>query len=332
MTPNFVYKSEKRLKTNISASDAGKLGIDIILGLNNVAPTNPMEWGTYLRFGAGKGTELEMMKILKQNGIVDEDYDQDFEIKYGIDGADDEKVERDSTKIERQGVTISMRFDAEVKKGGCVMKADDSFLPQGVDIEMKEGEPIEIKTINNANKFDIQKYIDNSPRDNYVQQLAIYMDALGKDQGHLFVADLAGLNKFWFVCKKTAEGIYQCGNTIVDLNKEYARFAELKEASKNIWNYPAMKKYWEEEVYKTPIDKIDWTKISTTKIGDARNGRYVVGSEGKYKIDYSPYKKAIIHMQGASLGYSPEENEAIKTSTAGFSAKPKVEKKVEEVK
>lgn len=325
MQPLLKYEGEKRLKTNISASDAERLGIDIILGLNNIEPTNPMEYGSHLRFGAGKGTELEMLKILKQNGIVDEDYDQDFIIRELLDG-DNEKIERESTKIERNGVTISMRFDAEVKKGGATLSTKDSVLPQNQDIELEEGSPIEIKTINNANKFDIQKYIDNKPRSNYVMQLAIYMDALGKDQGHLFVAALDGISKFWFICRKTAEGIYQCGDTIVDLNKEYKRFAELKEASRNIWNYPAMKKYWEEEIYKIPLDKIDWSKMSVSRVSEIRNGRYVVGSDNKYKIDYSSYKTAIIHMQGATIGYSPEELEQIKIATKGFSAKPKVEK------
>jgi hypothetical protein len=48
-----------------------------------------------------------------------------------------------------------------------------------------------------------------------------------------------------------------------------------------------------------------------------------VGSENKFKIDYSPYKDYIIKAQGATLGYTPEEIEKIKELTKGFSAKPK---------
>jgi hypothetical protein len=334
MIPKLKYLEERRPKTNISASDADKLGIDIILGLNGVPYSNPMEWTAYLKMSAGKAIELQTLKVLKQNGIVDEDYDQDFEMvsekipegELGEGNTRWVKKERESTKIVREGITISMRFDAEVKKGGAKMYADDSLLPQGFELEMKEGEPIEIKSINNKNAFDIQRYIDNKPKENYVKQLAIYMDALNKDQGHLFVASVDGLHTFWFVCKKTGEGIYQCGDTIVDLNKEYKRFAQIYADSKNIWNYPNMKKYWEEELYKLPLDKIDWTKVSTSKIGEARNGRFVIGTENKWKVDYSPYKDIIIKIQNETLGYTPDQIEQIKTLTAGYTAKAKVAK------
>lgn len=331
MKPILNYIEERRAKKNISASDYGKMGIDIILGLNHVEPSNPMDWSAYLKMSAGKGVELQMLKVLKQNKIVDEDYDQDFELTADLCGDNDpqtySKTERDSTKIVRNGVTISMRFDAEVKKGGAKFSAMDNFLPQGTEIEMGEGEPIEIKSVNNKNSVDIQKYIDNKPKESYVGQLAIYMDALGKEQGHLFVSSIDGLNYFWFVCKKTGEGIYQCGETVVDLNKEYARFAELLEVSKNIWDYPVMKKYWNEVQYKTPIKDIDWTKLSVSKIGDVRNGRAVVGDlENGWKVLYSPYKNIIVRLQGQKLGYTEEEIADIKIATTGFSAKPKVAK------
>lgn len=335
--PLMKYVEDRRPKKSCSASDYGKLGIDIILGLNGVEYSNPMDWSSYLRMSAGKGVELQMLKVLKQNGIVDEDYDQDFEkivhtrATENGDEIDIEKKERDSTKVVREGVTISMRFDAEVRKGGATLETLDTILPQGQAIELGEGEPIEIKSINNKNSIDIQKYIDNKPRESYVGQLAIYMDALGKEQGHLFVSAVDGLNYFWFVCKKIGEGLYQCGDTVVDLNKEYKRFAELVEASKKVWDYPMMKKYWEEEIYKLPLDKVDFSKMSVSAIGEARNGRKVIGSADKWKIDYSSYKDIIVRMQGEQLGYTAEELELIKTMTAGFSSKPKVAKAVVEL-
>lgn len=328
MKPQLTYLEPRRIKNNINASDAGKLGIDIILSLNQVAYSNPMDWPSYLRMSAGKGVELQMMKVLKQNNIIDQEYDQDFEY-FQPDIADSplQKRERESTKIVRNGVTISMRFDAEVKKGGAVLSTLDNLLPQGSEIVLSEGEPIEIKSINNKNSFDIQKYIDNKPRESYVYQLAIYMDALNKEQGHLFVSSIDGLNYFWFVCKKTGEGIYQCGETVVDLNKEYARFAKLVEVSKNIWNYPVMKEYWNEVKYKKPIADIDWSKLSVSAIGDVRNGRKVIGDDDKWMIDYSSYKDIIVYMQGEKLGYTDEELDIIRTLTAGFSAKKKAEPK-----
>lgn len=325
--PILKYIEERRKKNNCVASDFGKLGIDVILGLAGVEYSNPMDWTNYLRMSAGKGVELQMLKVLKQNGVVDETYDQDFEVTECIDPETGvttlEKKEKESTKIVRNGITISMRFDAEVKKGGAMLEALDNLLPQGEKLVLGEGEPIEIKTINNKNSFDIQKYIDNKPRDSYVGQLAIYMDALGKDRGYLFVSSIDGLNYFLFVCNKTAEGIYQCGDTVVDLNKEYARFAELSEMAKNIWDYPKMKRYWSEVRYKIPLEEVEWTKLSVTAIGDIRNGRKVVGDDDKWKIDYSSYKDIIVYMQGEQLGYTDEELVKIKEMTAGFSAKKK---------
>lgn len=330
MKPNLRYVSDRRPKKNISASDAEKLGIDIILSLNGVEESNPKPWNDYLRTAAGKGVELEMIKVLKQNGIVDEDYDQDTEWVDGVgeDGLPFSKEQpRDSTKVERNGVTISMRFDAEVKKGGAKISLEKLNIPSSEVIEMLEGEPIEIKSVNNKNSFDIQKYKDGNPRSNYVKQLAIYMDALGKEQGHLFVATIDGLHTFWFTCRKVGEGLYKCGNVEVDLNLEYARFAEIYADSKRVWDVHAMRKWWNEEQYKIPLKDVKWAGMSVTEIGNIRNGRKVVGTEGKFKIDYSGYKDLIIRMQGHTLGYTGEELAEIRDVTEGFSAKPKAEPK-----
>lgn len=316
--PILKYSEERRLKTSFHASDYGKLGIEIMLGLKNVEPTNPIEWSSTLRMAAGKGVELQMVKVLKANNIISKDFDQES---------------AEATEIERDGIKIRMRFDA-LALPNAKMTLNDVIMPDGQTIEMTEGEPIEIKTLNNKNSFDIQSYIDNKPRESYVGQLAIYCDALGKERGHLFVSAIDGLNYFWFTCEHQGNRIYKCGETIVDLNKEYKRWAKIAEDVKKIstpWElaldvFTAEKKwkeYWFEELYKIPIDKIDWSKLSTTKIGDARNGRLVIGSENKWKIDYSNYKDMLVRAQGATLGYSPEDLEKIKEVTAGFSSKKK---------
>ena len=306
MKPCFNYKNEKRERKGINASDYGSLGINVILALKGEEVTNPDEWNDTLRMAAGKGVELQMIKILKENEVVEQDFDQEKE---------------PTTEIERLGVPIRMRFDAVVKKGGATLKTNDLTLPETHEITLGEGEPIEIKSINNANSFDIAKYSDNKPRENYVGQLAIYMDALGKDTGHLFVSAINGLNFFWFVCKKIEEGKYQCGDTVVDLNKEYARFAEIWKAKDK--PLAELTDYWDEEKYKIPLEEIDWTQLSVSKIGDVRNGRFVVGSENKWKIDYSQWKNLILKMQGVEAGYSDEELAIIRVKTAGFSSKKK---------
>lgn len=306
MKPYFSYREENRPRTGIYASDVGQLGINVILALKGVEETDPMKWHDYLRMAAGKAVELQMCKVLKQNGVIAEDFDQES---------------APSTRIERHGTPISMRFDAVGKPGGATIKAQDLELPNAGEISVGEGEPIEIKSINNKNSFDIQSYIQGNPRENYVMQLSIYMDALGKDRGHLFCSTIDGLHTFWFVCERIGDGKYKCGNTVVDIEKEYQRFAKIwADKDKPL---DELTEYWNEELYKVPIETIDWTKISTTKISDARNGRLVIGTEGKYKIDYSRWKSLIVERQGVALGYSPEELEAVKAATAGYSSKKK---------
>jgi hypothetical protein len=297
MIPVLKHSEEKKKKENFWASDYGKLGIDILLALKDEPKTDISDWTSYLRMSAGKGVELQMLDILKENGNVAQEYTQDGE----------------SFKIERNEVPISMKFDALGKQSILeVAEAIDTKT-----IEIGEGEPIEVKTINNKNSFDISKYQNNTPRESYVGQLAIYMDALQKEKGHLFIASIDGLNCFWFVVSKIKEGIYQAGNVTVDLNKEYERWKKIWELKDK--EIPA-ELIWEEK-YKIPIEEIDWTKLSVSAIGDVRNGRKVVGTENKWKIDYSPYKTKILQMQGVTLGYTNEELEIIKAKTAGFSSK-----------
>jgi hypothetical protein len=274
MIPKLILKEhESKKKEAFYASDFGKLGVDLWLGLKGVPKTNQGRWNDTLRMAAGKGVEMQMLQVLKDSGIVSEDY------------------------IQETGGRVNF------ERFGCEIHGY-------IDAINLQGEPIEIKTINNANRFDIKKYEDNNPRDNYVGQLAIYMDALGKDTGYLFVSSIDGLNFFWFTCKRLEGRRYQCGNTIVDLDEEYKRWVSIKEMEEPNWN---------EEVYKLKIEEIDWSKLSKSAITEARMGRKVVGSG--WRVLYSSWKDLIIQKQGASIGYSQEEVELIKKLTAGFSAK-----------
>lgn len=302
-TPKLTYNEERRWRTSFRASDFGKSAIDIKLELQKVEPTNPKQWFETLRMAAGKGVELAMVEVLKQNKVVDQEADQ-------------EKQEK--TVIEREGVTISMLFDAVGVKAGGKISGQGLNLPNDIEVEIGEGEPIEIKSINNKNSFDIQDYNDGKPRESYVGQLAIYMDALGKKRGHLFCSTIDGLYTFWFVCEDIGDGKYKCGETIVDVKEEYKRFAK-------IWAEKDTEPDWFEcGRYKVPVSEIDWTKVSTSKISDVRNGRKIIGDEGQWKILYSNYQDLIISKQGITeRRYSEEELEQIKAATAGYSAKKK---------
>lgn len=304
MTPKLKLIEERRPRTRFRASDYGKLATDIILEFQGVPYTNPTLWNNTLRMAAGKGVEIQMVDILKKNGHVPEEYDQET---------------TPPMVIERNGVNIAMQFDAIGKES--VILCDETILPQGGTVEIHEGEPIEIKSVNNKNSYDVNDYINNKPRESYVGQLSIYMDALGKDRGHLFVSTIDGLHTFWFVCERLHDRVYRCGSVEIDLDKEYARFA-------SIWavkDLPVKDWFAECGRYKIPVGEIDWLKISTGNIAKARSGEKVVGDEDQWKILYSPYCDMIIEKQGAKRGYNDAEIAIIKTKTAGYTSKKKNE-------
>lgn len=277
---NFTYRQPAKAKIRFHASDYSKPILDLYFKFKGIEETNPVTWQQVLRFGAGKGVELEALNILKQNGLVGPNYSQD---------------EHGGFKMTRENVEISGYMDA-IHVDGC---------------------PIEIKSINNKNAFDIQKYRNNNPRENYVGQLAIYMDYLQKDKGYLFVISMDGLDTFWLECNRMPElgaRVYKCGTVIVNLDQEYAKWSKLyhdyvlKDTEPSPWQY----------TYKKNIEKIDWSSISDADISKARNGHKVIGD---WEILYSPYKSLIIEKQGSTFGYSLDELTRIKEITKGYSSK-----------
>ena len=285
--PKLTRKEEERPKTAFGASDFGRMAFDIYHTFIGTPKTNPNNWNDYLKMGAGKGVELEMIKVLKDSGIVAPEFNQDTAEVY---------------TMERLGVPVRMRMDAIVTGG------EDLLV----------GAPLEIKSINNKNAFDIKKYAEGFPRENYVGQLAIYQDCLNKDKGYLFVSSIDGLNYFMFDCKKTGEGKYQCGETQVDITKEYERWAKIWDCIQNKTEPDP----FEFGRYKIPIEEIDWTKVSDTDISKARNGMKVIGDPESWHISYSPYKQLILQRQGIEMaGYTEAEIERIKELTKGYSSK-----------
>lgn len=266
---------ENKEKGSFYCSDYGKNPLDLYFKLKNEPETDPMDWPTMARLGAGKGAEVEMLQLFKDNGIVPADYEQETHGR---------------VDFIREGIEIHGYIDAIVGEN---------------DKGLEVGSPIEIKTINNANRFDVARYFEGNPRENYVGQLAIYMDFLGKETGYLFAISLDGLNKFWFECKKIGEHEYKCGNTIVNVLNEYKRWADVfKNVLENKipeWNVR----------YKVPVEEIDWSLMETEKIKKALLGT-VIGDPDKWQIDYSPYKTKILELQGQSLGYTDLEKQKIR--------------------
>lgn len=276
MIHKLTSKHDDKKKEAFYASDYGKSNLELYFAFTGEPKTNPVLWQDTLRMGAGKGAEEAMLKVLKDSGVVAPSYTQE---------------EGGRVEMERLGVPIHGYIDALTV----------------------DGEPIEIKTVNNKNVWDIKRYENRTPRENYVGQLAVYMDFLGASKGHLFVASIDGLNTFWFDCDKILH-VYQCGKTRIELNKEYERWAKLYEDYILI---PRLPDIWEKR-YKYPLKDIDWTKVSIGDISKARNGHKVLGD---WEVLYSPWKNRIIELQGETVGYTPEELEFIREKTKGYSSK-----------
>lgn len=267
---------EPYAKRAFYASDVFKPVLDLYFGFKAEPWTNPPKWYDTLKWGAGKGVEESMLTVLKDSGIVNEDYDQ---------------KEHGRIEIQREGIQINGYVDAITK----------------------EGLPIEIKSINNKNSWDIRRYEAGEPRENYVGQLSVYLDALGVDTGFLFVSSIDGLNRFWLECKRIGERKYRCGKTEVDLDKEYKRWARLYEHNVTKDVVPSPFEYR----YKIPVEEVDWESLSKTDIAKARNDKKVIGDH-PYFLTYSNWKDLIIKMQGSELGYTREELEHIKEATKGY--------------
>ncbi|HRF70291.1 MAG TPA: hypothetical protein PKV66_02545 [Candidatus Pelethenecus sp.] len=276
---NLKFVQENREKEHFYSSDFGKSLIDLYFAFTKEPVTNPPKWSDTLKWEAGKGVESGMLIILKMNGVVPQDYDQ-----------------KEHGRIELKYKTIQIN--------GYI----DALTVTGL--------PIEIKSINNKNAFDISKYENGYPRENYVGQLATYMESKGVDRGFLFVASVDGLSYFWFECQALGNGKYKCGNVTVDLYKEWDKWVELKDIVDS--GSPAPFNYIFEYVYKFPIENIDWNDISKTDIGKARNGHKVIGD---WQVLWSNWKNRLIELQNTTLGYTEEELSRIKQLTEGYSVR-----------
>lgn len=269
----LTYSRESKQKTAFYASDVYKPSFDLYHKFIGTPESNQTIWTDTLRMGAGKGAEEAMLEVLKQSGFVDRDYKQE---------------EQGRVDYETNGIPIHGYIDAITV----------------------DGYPLEIKTINNKNSFDIKKYDDGYPRENYVGQLAIYMDFLKKDKGYLFVASIDGLNTYLYTCTRDGD-IFTCGHTKFNLKDELNRWKDLWDNNIKTKVEPDIFEYY----YKVPVDKIDWSTISKSKIVEARNNRAVIGD---FQVKYSPFKDLWIKKQGVEHGYTAEELIQISNLTKGY--------------
>lgn len=312
MLNKLEYKVEQRPKEAFYCSDCKKLGIELYYGFLAEPYSNPPKWNNTLKWGAGVGVEEKMVRLLQDNGItkteyavIDKAFAREFpELEVVEDLGDDVKIRKkykqERVEMQRGGIQINGYIDA--------MTDGELAEQKGV----KPNCPIEIKSVNNKNVNDIRKYEQGIPKDNYVGQLACYMDFLGVDTGYLFVASIDGLSYFLFECKREGDE-FICGQTRVNLKAEYKRWAKLLKENIETKTAPEI-----EVRYKIPVDEVDWKSVSKGDISKARNNNKVIGDEGSWKIQYSNWKDKILNLQGVEAGYSDEELSTIKELTSGY--------------
>lgn len=254
------------------ASDYGKSNLDLYFSWMNEPRTNPITWRKELLFGAGEGVEMRFLDILKHNGLVDEDYDQ----------RKDGRIELYTHNIDINGY---------------------------IDVILKDGTPLEVKAT--GSYYNLKQTKAGKPRKSYVGQLGTYMEYLGVDKGYLFIASLDGNSTYLIKCEKVDDYTYQCGDTTVNLSKEWLRWAKLHmnhivpEEMPDIWEYR----------FKYDINELDWSSLSNAKISAARNNKYVLGD---HQVHYSPWRDKIRDMQEEKEGYSPTEIVRIHKLTKGY--------------
>lgn len=260
------------------ASELDRPLFELYCRLNVVEKTNPPTWEETLKWGAGNGVEEAMVNILKMNGVVEPDYDQ--------------------------------------KEHGRVDMVWDGVRITGyTDVKTKDGTPIEVKSVNNANYYYVKELEAGEPRISHVVQLIAYMRNAGKDRGILFVSTIDGQNTFVFYCDQIDEYRYKCGNVEVDMREILER---LQRVQNELLEIPSPAELPEDVIYekryKIPVEEVDWKEVSKSKRTAARAGRRVVGD---WELKYSDYKDLWVGLQGDDLGYTKDEINKIKELTKG---------------
>ena len=207
--------------------------------------------------------------------------------------------------------------DGQLYLSGTRSGVPISGKPDGVHTS---GAPLEIKTYYDKFKFvkngkeagwHEHELLANKPDSQYCKQLAMQMDFMDQDTGYLLFVDrgTGAIYQFRMTRKGT---IYECGDTVFDLNEVYQRWAKIYQD-----HILPKKEPVSDFRYKIPVTEINWRTLSKSDITKARNGKKVIGDG--WQVAYSEFKDLIIEREGSSLGYSMTEIEIIKQATSGYS-------------
>lgn len=180
------------------------------------------------------------------------------------------------------------------------------------DFLLKDGTLIENKSW--YGYYQEQELAAGKPKVSYLKQLAVYMFFLEKQRGELFMEPLEPIHqRYQFPLFQLSPGRFKCNDIEFDITQEFARW-------KRLWDKNVVPRIEpkSEYRYKTPINEINWSKLSKSAITEARMGRKVIGD---WQVAYSAYRDLIIEREGSAIGYSLEELALINKLTAGFSSK-----------
>lgn len=257
-------------------------------------------------------SSVEGLQIMGVGKRVEEQIVDDW-TKMGIVVPPPEGEEQHRIDMERMGVKITGKLDAIIKE----------VTNDGKKIET----PVEIKTF--YGDYQERLLLKLQPNENYLKQLAIYMDALNKDRGILYMVNRGNGKQFQFIVtrgdkKYRLNGIsyydsegkllkqFNLGKMEIDVDDIYKRFAEAHEYIKKDKMPPCSFKY------KYPITKESLKLQTYSSLSAARMGRAVIGD---WQCKYCGYKDKCIKEQGIGLGYTKEEKEKIMELTKGYTTK-----------
>lgn len=267
-------------KKSFWATDSERDRFDIYHAWIGTAPTNPMTVEDSLGLSTRKLFEDSLVNIMDDMGIL---------IK-------PENTDQHRIEMVREGVPISGYIDALIR---------DTIDGKEVIV------PVEVKTA--YGKFNAYDLEAGKPKTSYLKQLCTYMDFLGAEYGHLFIAlfdELRVSQVYQFTVEKISNGVYACGDIVINMNAVYKRYAEIY----NTYIVPRVEPTPETR-YKFDINEIDWTKQSADKISKARNNKAVIGD---WQPKYSNYKNLWIQKEGSVDGYTDEEIAIIKEKTKNY--------------
>lgn len=266
-------------KTSFWASESESMAFDIYHKWMGTEPTNPMGGETVAMLMMRKMTELAITSLLRKSSILVKRFSNEERVYF---------------KWGKHKIPVSGYPDAGVYIDGEVALVEiKTYYGQHNHIEVTAGRV----------------------RLGYLKQLAIYMFYFKVKHGILLMVNqgTGEMTEFDLYQKDSDPLHFFCPDNEIEftLKDTFERWEKIYAENILPKKEPAI-----EYQYKYDIYSLDWSKVSTTDISKARNGKKVLGD---WQVKYSEYKDLIISRQGTTPGYSNEELDYIRKVTTGYS-------------